>query len=298
MSRPWPFSSRDCSPCSGRICAGWPLFSAWPQSSIRQHGFSLPSLRLPRLSAARASCAIPWPGAPRLAADRRLVAGRLALRFAWLDVLDQRRRRQRPVRIGRSWTESWGAVSAGGLKAVVKGGMVVGFTVAAVASLCASLRSKQPTRAYAMAIPAGCLFYFIFLTRPEIWAAVCFQELVLPLAWNMAEKPFRRSALRLAASVVVLLVLLTSQFALRAVRRAFQHVPPSDRGAIEVSCAGHPQPPAVLCGGNCRPEPGPCEKMRQAENMCGVRKASWVLQTCRACPRHCEEFAASRDSFA
>jgi hypothetical protein len=124
--------------------------------------------------------------------------------------------------VGSEMRASWpildgivGAVSAGGMKAVVKGGLVVGLALTAVVSLYASLRSKQPNRACGIAISLGCLFFFIFLTRPEIWAAVRFSKLlVLPLAWSMAERPIKRSPLWLGIFIVVLLVLLASQFAL------------------------------------------------------------------------------------
>jgi len=106
-----------------------------------------------------------------------------------------------------------GSVSAGGLKSVFKGGLVVGLTTMAAALLVWTFRKKAPNWPYGLALSAGCLFFFLFLTLPEIWAAVRFSRLlVLPLAWNMAGRPARRTPARLAAAVLLLLALLLSQF--------------------------------------------------------------------------------------
>ena len=98
------------------------------------------------------------------------------------------------LNVGAETRNSWpilggivASVLAGGAKSIVKGGMVVGFTALAVTLLLLTIRKKGPNWQYGLAISAGCLFFFFFLTELEIWAAVRLSRLlVLPLAWNMA----------------------------------------------------------------------------------------------------------------
>lgn len=124
------------------------------------------------------------------------------------------------LNVGAETRKSWpifggivAAVSAGGAKSILKGGIVVGFTALAATLLLLTIRKKGLNWQYGLAISAGCLFFFVFLTEAEIWAAVRVSRLlVLPLVWNMSGARTRRFSVRMATNTAWLMALLLSQF--------------------------------------------------------------------------------------
>ena len=69
-----------------------------------------------------------------------------------------------------------GTIRQGGLKGLMKGGLIVAFVFTSVVLLLLNLRSKPPNFQYGIAISLACLFLFIFLTHLEIWGAVRFRQ--------------------------------------------------------------------------------------------------------------------------
>jgi len=106
-------------------------------------------------------------------------------------------------------------IAQGGVKGVVKGGLIVAFTVATLLLLFLSYQVKSSYFHYGIAICAASLFLFIFLTHNEIWAAVRFSRLlVLPLIWLIGDLYRNKLPIWLNGPIVgcFLLILFFTQF--------------------------------------------------------------------------------------
>lgn len=102
-------------------------------------------------------------------------------------------------------------IQEGGLKAVIKGGLIIILVLLSAVLLILNFRKKNENYQYGAAICISCLILFVFLTRLEIWAAVRFSRpLVLPLTWNLKNVHFRKSPVWLNGGLIMLLL---TQFA-------------------------------------------------------------------------------------
>lgn len=125
--------------------------------------------------------------------------------------LDQKIRAGYPVLDGVIAT-----MMAGGLRAVVKGGLNLALMIASSLLLYWSFRKKTPFYLFSIAITASILIAFLILNQSQLWAAVRFGRLlVLPLMWNIRPNlslRFSQSSNMLMAALALIL-LVASQFA-------------------------------------------------------------------------------------
>lgn len=110
----------------------------------------------------------------------------------------------------------WHTLSQDGLKGLVKGSVVLALI--AFLGVCAvwSFRLRREVRWVALGIVASALFWFAFLTKLELLAAVRFSRLLVVIpVWYLAETTAVESKRRNQTGWVValLLLLLVSQFA-------------------------------------------------------------------------------------
>jgi hypothetical protein len=108
-----------------------------------------------------------------------------------------------------------GTVQQGGVKGLLKGGLIVVFFIMSVALMFLNYKFGPPYFEYGIAICAATLFLFLFLTHIEIWAAVRFSRLLaLPLIWLVGYLYRDKSSIWLTRPTVgfFLLVLFSTQF--------------------------------------------------------------------------------------
>lgn len=109
-----------------------------------------------------------------------------------------------------------GTLVQGGVKGLIKGGLMFTFAVATMLLLFLSYQVKPSNFQYGIAICAASLFLFIFLTHIEIWAAVRFSRLlVLPLIWLINHLYRNKLPIWLNRPIAgfFLLILFSAQFA-------------------------------------------------------------------------------------
>ena len=107
-------------------------------------------------------------------------------------------------------------IAQGGVKGLVKGGLIVALALLAGILLVAGYRLRPGFFGYGMALSAASLLLFIFLNQRVIWAAVRFGRLLaLPLMWNIGHLQAGQRPRWARPSIVgmALLGLLLSQFA-------------------------------------------------------------------------------------
>jgi hypothetical protein len=81
-----------------------------------------------------------------------------------------------------------GALSEGGARGLLKGGIVAGLAIVSVLLLIGSLRGRGSQRFLSGALSLAVLALFLVLNQYEIWAAVRFSRLlVLPLLWAVSD---------------------------------------------------------------------------------------------------------------
>jgi hypothetical protein len=109
-----------------------------------------------------------------------------------------------------------GTMQQGGVKGLLKGGIVIIFFIMSAVLLFLNYKFRPPYFEYGIAICAAILFLFFFLTHIEIWAAIRFSRLlVLPLIW-LIESLYHDKLIFWFTPLftgVILLLLLSTQFA-------------------------------------------------------------------------------------